>query len=278
MGLAVLIPALCILVCSSSADAFQARLSPSRVNPGDAFLIKVSEADESQIPAASVTGKKILFSRCGETCFVGIGAMALETKPGRHLIHLRIGEKSKELPLLVKRTQFPILFLTLPKEKVFLSAEDRERVEREEERLRSLWMTMTERLWEGSFLLPLAHSISTAFGTKRVMNRKVASVHKGVDIRGKEGERVTASNRGRVILAEELFLGGNTVILDHGQDIFTVYMHLSSFNVQADDLVSAGDVIGSVGSSGRASGPHLHFGVRIRGVSVNPISFVSLTP
>ena len=273
MGLAFLIPALCVLIGYSYANAFQASLLPSRINPGDAFLIKVSGVE---IPAASLNGKGILFNSCGETCFVGIGAVGLETKPGRHMIHLRMGEKSMQLPLLVKRARFPTLFLTLPKEKVFLSPEDTERAEREEERLRLLWMTMTDRLWEGSFWLPLEHSISTAFGTKRMMNRKVTSIHKGVDIRGKEGDRVAASNRGRVVLAEELFFGGNTVILDHGQGIFTIYMHLSSFNVKPDDLVSTGDVIGSVGSSGRSSGPHLHFGVKVLGISVNPVSFAKL--
>jgi len=277
MGLTFLIPALCVLIGYSSADAFQAGLFPSRVSPGDAFLIKVSEARASELPAASLNGKEILFSRCGETCFIGIGAAALETKPGRHVIYLRMGEKSMQLSLLVKRTRFPTLFLTLPKEKVFLSPEDTERAEREEERLRLLWMTISDRLWEGSFLLPLEHSISAAFGIKRMMNRKVTSIHKGVDIRGKEGDEVKASNRGKVVLAEELFFGGNTVILDHGQGIFTMYMHLSSFNVKLEDLVSTGDVIGSVGSSGRASGPHLHFGVKIQGVSVNPVSFVKLT-
>lgn len=276
MGPAFLIPALCVLIGYSCADAFQATLLPSQINPGDAFLVKVSETKKSEFPAASLNGKEILFSRCGEACFIGIGAVAFETKPGRHKIHLRIGEKSMQLALLVKRTRFPTLFLTLPKEKVFLSPDDLERAEREEERLQSLWMTMTGRLWEGTFLFPLEHSISTAFGTKRMMNRKVASIHKGVDIRGKQGDGVKASNHGRVVLAEELFFGGNTVILDHGQGIFTLYMHLSSFAVKPDDLVSTGDLIGSVGSSGRSSGPHLHFGVNVRGISVNPVSFVKL--
>jgi murein DD-endopeptidase MepM/ murein hydrolase activator NlpD len=277
MGLTFLIPALCVLIGYSCADAFQAGLLPSRISPGDAFLIKVSEARASEIPAASLNGKEIVFSRCGETCFIGIGATALETKPGRYMIHLRMGEKSMQLSLLVKRTRFPTLFLTLPKEKVFLSPEDLERAEREEERLRLLWMSMTDRLWEGSFSLPLEHTISSVFGTKRMMNRKVASIHKGVDIRGKEGDEVKASNRGRVVFAEELFFGGNTIILDHGQGIFTMYMHLSSFSVKPEDVVSKGDIIGYVGSSGRSSGPHLHFGVKVQGVSVNPVSFVKLT-
>ena len=276
MGLALLISALCVLTGYSYADAFQASLLPSRINPGDAFLIKVSGVGRSEIPAASLNGKGILFNSCGETCFVGIGAVGLETKPGRHMIHLRMGEKSMQLPLLVKDARFPTLLLTLPKEKVFLSPEDTERAEREEEQLRLLWMTMTDRLWEGTFLFPLNHSISTAFGTKRMMNRKVTSIHKGVDIRGKEGDGVKASNHGRVVLAEELFFGGNTIILDHGQGIFTVYMHMSEFKVSPGDLVSKNEIIGFVGSTGRSSGPHLHFGVKVTGINANPVSLAGL--
>ncbi|HXX81177.1 MAG TPA: M23 family metallopeptidase, partial [Thermodesulfovibrionales bacterium] len=276
MGRAFLISALCVLIGYSYADAFQATLLPSRINPGDAFLVKVSEARKSEIPAAFLNDKEIPFSRCGEACFVGIGAVALEAKPGRHMIHLRMGGKSKQLPLLVTRAWFPTLFLTLPKERVFLSPDDLKRAEREEERLQSLWTTMTDRLWEGTFLFPLNHRISSAFGTKRMLNQKVTSIHKGVDIKGKEGDGVRASNKGRVVLAEELFFGGNTVILDHGQGIFTLYMHLSSFTVRPDDIVSTGDLIGFVGSSGRSSGPHLHFGVKIQGISVNPVSLVKL--
>ena len=276
MGRSVLIPALCILIGHSCADAFQATLLPSWINPGDAFLVRVSEAGKSEIPTASLSGKEILLSRCGDTCFIGIGAVALETKPGRHLVHVQAGKRSVHLPLQVRRVRFPTFFISLPKEKVFLSPHDRERAEREEERLRLIWMSTTDRMWEGRFLLPLDHSISDAFGIKRVMNQKVTSVHKGVDIRGKEGEQVRAANNGRVILAEELFFGGNTVILDHGMGIFTIYMHLSSFKVRLDDPVSTGDPIGTVGSTGRSSGPHLHFGVKLQGMNVNPVSFVKL--
>ena len=85
-----------------------------------------------------------------------------------------------------------------------------------------------------------------------------------------------ASNSGSVVLAEDLFFGGNTVVLDHGLGIYTVYMHLSGFNVTPGLRVSKGDIIGFVGSSGRASGPHLHFGVKIFEINVNPASFLKL--
>jgi murein DD-endopeptidase MepM/ murein hydrolase activator NlpD len=131
-------------------------------------------------------------------------------------------------------------------------------------------------MWEGKFIAPLENEISTVFGTKRVMNEKWTSVHRGMDIRGKEGEQVRASNSGKVVLSEELFYGGNTLVLDHGQGIFSVYMHLSGFNVKSGDIVSKGDAIGLVGSSGRSTGPHLHFGVKVVGINVNPVSLMKL--
>jgi murein DD-endopeptidase MepM/ murein hydrolase activator NlpD len=166
--------------------------------------------------------------------------------------------------------------MSLPEEKVSLSPEDLERVERENERLQGIFETVTERLWEGIFMLPLENDISMGFGTKRIMNRKMISVHRGMDIRGKEGEHIKASNNGRIVLAEELFLGGNTIIIDHGQGLYSIYMHLSKFNSDLNDSVSRGDVIGYVGSTGRSTGPHLHFGVKANTISVNPFSLTRL--
>ena len=166
--------------------------------------------------------------------------------------------------------------MSLPEEKVSLCPEDLERVERENERLQRIFETATERLWEGSFIVPLENDISMGFGTKRIMNRKMISVHRGVDIRGKEGEHIKASNNGRIVLAEELFLGGNTIIIDHGQGLYSIYMHLSKFNSDLNDSVSRGDVIGYVGSTGRSTGPHLHFGVKVNTISVNPFSLTRL--
>jgi len=149
-------------------------------------------------------------------------------------------------------------------------------VEKENKKLKDIRQNVSERMWEGKFMPPLENEISTVFGTKRVMNEKWTSVHRGMDIRGKEGEQVRASNSGKVVLSEELFYGGNTLVLDHGRGIFSIYMHLSGFNVKSGDIVSKGDAIGLVGSSGRSTGPHLHFGVKVAGINVNPVSLMKL--
>lgn len=260
----------------TSVDAFQVDVAPRKISPGDAFVIRITGAEISQSPSASLNGKQFYFSGCGGGCFVTIGAVDLKTKPGVCRVKVKIGKKKINSRIVVKRTTFPILKLTLPEEKVFLNQEDLMRAKNEEERLKSICGIVSDRLWEGRYILPLENNISTVFGTKRIINRKMISLHRGIDIKGQEGEEVRASNTGRVVLAEETFFGGNTIILDHGQGIYTIYMHLSKFAVSPLDIVSKGGVIGLVGSTGRSSGPHLHFGVKVMNINTNPVSFAEL--
>ena len=266
---------ICCLGCKP-ARALHAEVFPRDIKQGDAFFIKVKNIDTTSPPVAYLNGKRFHFSLCGEACFVTIGAIDIETKPGTYPVNLSVGEKKKTLTLVVKPAHFPTLNLTLPDEKVFLSKKDLARVRKEQERLNSLFQGVSEKIWDGDFILPLDNELSTVFGTKRIMNKKKISIHRGLDIRGKEGETIRASNHGRVVLAEDLFFGGNTVIIDHGQGIYTIYMHLSKMNVQPGNLVTKGDSIGLVGASGRATGPHLHFGVKVLNVNTNPLSIVGL--
>lgn len=258
------------------AESLRVELSPKKIKQGDAFFIKVTGAKTVSPPSASLARKKLYFSNCGEGCFIAIGAIDIKTKPGVYMLKMKAGKKKRNLKLSVKKTAFSKLKLTLPDDKVFLSPDDLDIVNNEQERLQSLFRGVSEKQWDGAFIPPLENDISTRFGTKRIMNRKWISVHKGIDIKGQEGEEIRASNNGMVVLAEELFFGGNTVIIDHGQGIHTIYMHLSKTNVKPEDTVSKGDVIGLVGSSGRSIGPHLHFGVKVQGINTNPLSLLKL--
>jgi murein DD-endopeptidase MepM/ murein hydrolase activator NlpD len=256
--------------------AFHAKVLPCKISPGDVFLIKVSGIKTSGMPHASLSGKEFSFSRCGRGSFVAIGAADIETKPGVHIIRVKVGKRKGKLKLRVGKASFPEQELTLPDDKVFLKPEDLDRVKKEDERLDNIFDTISKKLWEGDFIAPLNNEITTVFGTRRIMNGKWISVHRGIDMKGDAGDEVRASNDGRVVLEEELFFGGNTIILDHGQGIYTIYMHLSKFNVSPGDVVSKGDIIGFVGSSGRATGPHLHFGAKVQEMSVNPVSLFDL--
>lgn len=263
-----------LLAPAVNSYAFHAELIPFEVSPGDAFLVKVTGTMTE--PVSIFSGKQLCFTRCGEGCFVAIGAVDIDTAPGELAAGVNAGNDTVLLKLKVRPAVFSVLRLTLPEAKVSLSPKDLQRADKEAERLNALWLISSDKLWEGSFILPLENSKSTAFGTKRIINRKKISVHKGLDINGREGEAIKASNRGRVVLAEELFFGGNTIILDHGLGIYTVYMHLSEFKGRIGDIVSKGAVVGLVGSTGRASGPHLHFGVKVANINTNPDSFLKL--
>lgn len=268
-----------LLVINSFPDtslAFQAHVSPPEINPGDAFLVKVEEAENPEEPSAIFIEKPLYFSKCGNGCFIAVGAAGIDTDPGTYPVHFTVGDQKTIVNLTVQTAEFPTIHLTLPEGKVFLSPGDQKRANREAEKLNTIWPVISERLWEGNFKLPIENEVSTAFGVKRIMNKKKTSIHRGVDFRGKTGEVVRAFNTGRVVLADDLFYGGNTVILDHGQGIYSIYMHLSKFNVKTNSIVSKGGVVGRVGSSGRATGPHLHFGVKVQNVNTNPLSFIEL--
>jgi murein DD-endopeptidase MepM/ murein hydrolase activator NlpD len=152
------------------------------------------------------------------------------------------------------------------------------RAEAERQRLRAIFATITpERLWDGPFRYPLA-DVTTGgnFGKRRILNGTAGSPHSGVDFPAPAGTPVYAGQRGRVVLAEPLYFSGNTVVLDHGLGVYTLYAHLESIAVQAGDLVDTGALLGKVGATGRVTGPHLHWGVTVNRARANPLQLIAL--
>jgi murein DD-endopeptidase MepM/ murein hydrolase activator NlpD len=152
------------------------------------------------------------------------------------------------------------------------------RAEAERERLRAIFATVTpERLWGGRFRYPLA-GITTGgnFGKRRILNGQPGSPHSGVDFPAPAGTPVYAAQRGRVVLAEPLYFSGNTVILDHGLGLYTLYAHFESITVQPGDVVDTGGLLGKVGATGRVTGPHLHWGATVNRARTDPLQLISL--
>jgi murein DD-endopeptidase MepM/ murein hydrolase activator NlpD len=145
--------------------------------------------------------------------------------------------------------------------------------------LRELYATITpEKLWQGKFRIPL-DGVTTGgnFGKRRVLNGTPSSPHSGVDMPALTGTPVYAAQRGRVVLAEELYFSGNTVLIDHGLGVYTLYGHFSETDVRPGDMVDLGTVIGKVGATGRVTGPHLHWGLTIDRARVNALSIVAIS-
>jgi murein DD-endopeptidase MepM/ murein hydrolase activator NlpD len=152
------------------------------------------------------------------------------------------------------------------------------RAEAERKHLRELFAKVTqEKFWQGAFRVPL-DGVKTGgnFGKRRVLNGQPGSPHSGVDFPAPTGTPVHAAQRGRVVLAEPLYFSGNTVIVDHGLGVYTLYGHFSQIDVKPGDLVETGAVLGKVGATGRVTGPHLHWGLTVNRARVNAMAIVAL--
>jgi murein DD-endopeptidase MepM/ murein hydrolase activator NlpD len=134
----------------------------------------------------------------------------------------------------------------------------------------------TDRLWAGQFIAPVSDPVSDIFGTARVFNEQVLSRHQGLDFAAPPGTDVHAINRGVVILARPMFFEGNCVVIDHGQGLLSLYLHLSAFKVKEGDLVHTGDTVALSGGTGRATGPHLHLAIRWQGIYLSPAILLKL--
>lgn len=252
------------------ANQYKVHVEPGSLNPGDIFIVKIKSPLESPV-TAEINKRVLAFSSCGADCSYAIGAIDAETPPGVYPLIIRFKHKRPiTRHLRVKKFSFPEISIKLPEEMVILSPEDEARAQEEEGLLKSIWTRRTQRIWKGRFIKPVQEDISTQYGVKRIINDKKISIHKGVDFKSFEGQPVMAVNDGRVVLVKELFFGGKTVVIDHGDGLFSVYMHLSEYKVNEGDLVSKGVIIGLAGSTGRATGPHLHFTFKVSDISVNP--------
>ena len=178
----------------------------------------------------------------------------------------------------VRAGHFEIEKLRVSQKFVELSPEDSKRAAEEQQRLRELFARVTpERLWQGPFRMPLdGVRTGSNFGRRRILNGQPRSPHSGLDLSAPAGTPVRAPQRGRVAFAGELFFAGNTVILDHGLGLFTLYGHLESISVSVGDVVEPGANLGRVGSTGRATGPHLHWGMSVNAARVNPLEILRL--
>jgi len=150
------------------------------------------------------------------------------------------------------------------------------RIEEEREEANKIYATANAGLkFDSKFILPMSSAITSPFGTARVFNGTLKSYHGGTDFRAAVGTSVVTANDGVVVIAKDRYYAGGSVVIDHGEGIYTQYYHLSEIKVALGDHVHKGDEIALSGESGRVSGPHLHFGIAINGVSVNPLSFVA---
>ena len=284
-GLAALALAAALLVLpltALAADRLHISWHPKRPHPGDVVRVHVRGAPEAATLEGSLGPRTLVFFPYagGHGAIVGVD---LETKPGDQPWRLAVLEPGREArsltgTLKIHKRDFHVQRLTLPPAMVDLDPDTERRAVSEGEQLTMLYRTVTpERLWRGPFVRPVAGTEApTGFGARRVINGKPRAPHSGVDYSAPRGTPVVAANSGRVALVGDYFFPGRLVVLDHGLGVFTLYFHLDSVTVADGEAVDRGQILGTVGATGRATGPHLHFGALVGAARVDPAALLAL--
>ena len=211
-----------------------------------------------------------------------LAGVSLETKAGRYPLRLRaIGKSGEEVPfersIDIAKAKYRRISVTVSKKFTEPSSEQLKTISEDKQLKQSVFNHVTPKQeWSGDFQPPVDAPVSDVFGTERTFNGKVQSYHQGLDYGVPSGTSVSALNSGTVLLARNLYFEGNCVVIDHGQGLLSMYLHLSEFAVKEGQSVNRGDVVGLSGGTGRATGPHLHVAVRWQGLYLNPATLLTL--
>lgn len=265
-----------------SADRPVVAWHPARPRVGDVAWMHLRGASEAAVIEGSVDGQPLTFFPYagGHAALLGVD---IDTKPGGKAWRLAILEPGLDPQRLsgklnVSGRKFSVQRLTVPPGMADPDPETERRAEAEGRQLQMLYRTISpERLWRGAFVRPVAGTEApSGFGARRIINGKARAPHGGADYSVARGTPVVAANAGRVALVAEYFFPGRLVAVDHGLGLHTLYFHLDTVAVAEGDRVDRGQTLGTVGATGRATGPHLHFGAQLGGARIDPAALLAL--
>jgi murein DD-endopeptidase MepM/ murein hydrolase activator NlpD len=255
--------ALLALTCSALA-------TEQSLRPGGIAIINIGNIDVAA-PEVSMDGKPLLVMRRGEQ-WVAVAGIPLDTPPGEVII----SANSEQTVINVAEHAYREQRLTVEnKSFVNQNQEQLDRIWHERKIIDAVLASFTDSPVGGlSLTAPVPGTQSSSFGYRRFFNDEPRSPHKGMDISAPNGQPIAASRTGIIAATGNYFFNGNTVLIDHGQGFVTMYCHMSEIAVEEGQQVETGDTIGAVGSTGRVTGPHLHFGTYLNGTAVDPAIFL----
>lgn len=267
-----------LVLAAALLGAAPLQIQPGAAHPGDAVLITVRGADTT--PSGKLGGEALDFVpfHDGYQALLGLSVEA-KAGPLEVAVTLESDGKAQQVSgsLDVLPADFPHRELTVStrftspskKEKAWGAADQKAFA-------KAFDVELEPFLFAGGFRWPRPPDFTAPFGDLRLINGKKSSQHFGADLDGDTGDPIYAANDGEVVMVRECFASGNTVLIHHGAKLFTAYFHLSAFAVREGDVVHAGDLLGKVGKTGRVTGPHLHWGAKLGGRWVNPVSLMAL--
>lgn len=277
----LLLRGLTALAAVDAPPAIRVTVAARALQPGELVVLTLLPTSDATAVHVQAWGRSIPAFKLDARLWQALVGIDIDQKPGAYsiVIDARIGTGAVRAtePLKIVAKQFPTRVLRVDPDFVNPPGPVQPRIEREASFLRQAYARSAgERLWHGSFVRPVPGEANSRFGTRSIFNGEARSPHSGADFLSGTGTPIKAPNAGLVVAARDLYFTGNTVIVDHGMGVFSMLAHMSRLDVREGELVAPGQIVGLVGATGRVTGPHLHWALRVSGARIDPMSALEL--
>ena len=247
------------------------------LQPGELVVLAIELPEAAERVLVRAFDHDVVAYRDGDRVWRALIGIDLDVKPGTYPVTVEAAAARAAYQLHVVPRVFRTRRLTVNEAFVTPPPAEQGRIDREAALLAGVWNAPpAERLWADRFVRPVPQEANSAFGTRSIFNGKPRNAHGGADFLSPGGTPIHAPNAGRIAVARNLYFSGNTVIIDHGLGLFSMLAHMSAIDVHEGDEVTAGQILGKVGATGRVTGPHLHWAVRAGGARIDPLSLLAL--
>lgn len=265
---------------ATGADVLSSTIAARAIRPGELILLTTASARQVDEIRVRAFGRDVQAFGAGAQTWQALIGIDVDARSGPYTIDVEARADAvvyrEKLPLRVRPRTFPVRRLQVDPSFVNPPPEAERRIADEARLLNGLWTTSAaSRLWSGRFVRPVPGRSSSRFGAQSIFNKEARGRHSGEDFSGDEGTPVVAPNAGRIALAQDLYFSGQTVVIDHGLGLFSLLAHLSAIDVEGGEAVTTGQQIGRLGATGRVTGPHLHWAVRLNGTRIDPSSLLA---
>jgi hypothetical protein len=266
---------------AGATDTLGLQVAARTMQPGELVVLTIDAPPGAEVVTVHAFGHTIPAAHGDDHRWRALVGIDLDVKPGAHPASVTAlmptGSLSARQLLTVAAKQFPTRRLSVNPRFVEPPPDVLQRIEQEAVRLTELWSSSSPRaLWSGDFVRPVADAANSRFGSRSVFNGKRSGLHTGADFLSVAGTPIRAPNAGVVVLAEDLYFSGNTVVIDHGLGLYSLFAHLSAFEVHEGETVATNDRLGLVGATGRVTGPHLHWAIRASVARIDPLSLLAV--
>ena len=256
------------------SNAAAKNLPTQSVIPGGIILIPIKDAAQKNTPQVFFSGRRAMVLR-NTNEWIAVVGIPLDQQTGTAAVEIQLGTHTRTHSFNISGKTYTTQKLNVAPKQVDLSSEDLARVEREQPKIRAAMATFSEHEpLDLQLVQPVKGPRSSSYGLRRVFNGQARNPHTGMDIAAPTGTPIYTPLTGRVVDAGNYFFNGNTVIIDHGQGLVSMYCHLNSIAVLVGAVLNTGDKLGEVGATGRVTGPHLHWGVALNHAFVDPALFL----